>query len=1087
MASWTDIRLFKRKVDTTTQQKQTSRTPVLEDLEARTLYSADFLSLPPTSADSDSLPEHSDYTIAEDLSSFNPPAEYRELVFIDSRVPDVEKIIDDLHQQTQNGRNLVVQIVGESDNGIEVVTSALEQYTASAIHILSHGSSSGIQLGNLWIDSDSTDEYESALSGWMNLVTSDADLLLYGCNLSASPEGIQLAQRLTNLTGMDLATSTNNTGHESFAADWNLESATGPIEADVIASEHLAENWRHYLANGTTGPDLLDLNLDFPSATTLYGQDGNDILTGYQDALHYDSYGFQLHPGDINHFVDITIPTVDIDVDQTHIGAVGGQYFSDVTIAAGPVDVLADGYNGLDVPGDGRAVNLRSSGALTSDLPIDSVNEEYTLAFYMGGTTEEIHEVNIDIAGVSETRVVTTPPGLTPANIDWQPVAVTFVPTTDPTTLTITATEGMPIVAALRMVDHSDGSNNVTLGGNNGNDVVLGQAGSDTVRGGPGNDYLHGGGKNDTLEGGDGDDTLYGGTGNDELYGGAGSNTIHGGRGNDHFYIDETSAAPDTLLGGPDADTYELRNNTQANFIVSDIGTSGGDALLLKYDASAGPEVYFLPDTFSTQGAGLDEILLDGSYNVAIGDANYTNPLIWDFRDLDSIANVIDIQGGTENDLFKIGFTGTDYYGGAGLDAAKVFGNFVDFDIDRSNYNTADANPDFIRIENGAGEFDNIHADIERIRFNDGIYSTALDILDTRPKITNNGTVPVLVVEQGVATTIDLSPLNIFDPEDVSNTDLYDYSISTQHGDLTFAGTVGNNLALTDTIPMFNGFLDGPLSYQSYSNTTDTSDEIVIRAIHNGGFLSETIARIPIAILHNPELSSTSSSSVQYTENSAAVTISPDIVVTDLNSMLNSARVQISSSNLIEHELQYTDTTSDNITYSYTPATATLEFSGNDTVANYQAALRSVTYSNSSDAPDLSVATTALFTVSDGIGRPGSNVFTKTIDISDVNDAPTLSNINNFVSTDEDTPVLIPYSDLIAASNASDIDGNIAAFKVDTENNGTLTIDGGAISPANNTIAPASTLVWSPVLNENGIKSAFTVRAERPTSADPGQ
>ena len=63
----------------------------------------------------------------------------------------------------------------------------------------------------------------------------------------------------------------------------------------------------------------------------------------------------------------------------------------------------------------------------------------------------------------------------------------------------------------------------------------------------------------------------------------------------------------------------------------------------------------------------------------------------------------------------------------------------------------------------------------------------------------------------------------------------------------------------------------------------------------------------------------------------------------------------------------------------------TLTLTGGDTLANYEAALRSITYQNTSDTPS-DLTRTVSFTVNDG--DVDSNVLTRDIDVTPANDAP---------------------------------------------------------------------------------------------------
>jgi Ca2+-binding RTX toxin-like protein len=73
------------------------------------------------------------------------------------------------------------------------------------------------------------------------------------------------------------------------------------------------------------------------------------------------------------------------------------------------------------------------------------------------------------------------------------------------------------------------GSGGDAIWGDGGNDVVTGDAGDDTIDGGAGTDNIHGNDGNDHLKGGDGNDKLFGDADNDTLEGGPGADELDGG------------------------------------------------------------------------------------------------------------------------------------------------------------------------------------------------------------------------------------------------------------------------------------------------------------------------------------------------------------------------------------------------------------------------------------------------------------------------------------------------------------------------------------------------------------------------------
>ena len=129
--------------------------------------------------------------------------------------------------------------------------------------------------------------------------------------------------------------------------------------------------------------------------------------------------------------------------------------------------------------------------------------------------------------------------------------------------------------------------------------------------------------------------------------------------------------------------------------------------------------------------------------------------------------------------------------------------------------------------------------------------------------------------------------------------------------------------------------------------------------------------------------------SLSYTENHTATAIDTALTASDLDSPnLTGATVSISV-NFVPGQDVLGFTTQNGITGSFDQATGVLTLTGSATVAQYQAALRSVTYFNSSDTPSGATRTIS-YQVDDGSGSNHlSNVVTATVSLTPVNDAPT--------------------------------------------------------------------------------------------------
>jgi outer membrane biosynthesis protein TonB len=111
----------------------------------------------------------------------------------------------------------------------------------------------------------------------------------------------------------------------------------------------------------------------------------------------------------------------------------------------------------------------------------------------------------------------------------------------------------------------------------------------------------------------------------------------------------------------------------------------------------------------------------------------------------------------------------------------------------------------------------------------------------------------------------------------------------------------------------------------------------------------------------------------------------------------------------------------------------------------------------------------------DGTTPSNQNV---TINITNVNEAPTLSTVTTLTGASEDTAYTISYADLLAAANAADVDaGTTLSFRVEAVSSGTLTKGGSAVTPGTTLLGTGESLVWTPAANANGTLGAFTVKA----------
>ena len=168
-------------------------------------------------------------------------------------------------------------------------------------------------------------------------------------------------------------------------------------------------------------------------------------------------------------------------------------------------------------------------------------------------------------------------------------------------------------------------------------------------------------------------------------------------------------------------------------------------------------------------------------------------------------------------------------------------------------------------------------------------------------------------------------------------------------------------------------------------NTEVASVTITVNGINDGPALA-TIEGIPAL----------------YTENNPGVAVTGNLSLSDIDdSNLESAEIAITSGFTFGQDvLAFTD--QNGISGVYNAATGVLSLTGSASIADYETAIRSVTYHNTSDNPSATTRTVS-FTINDG--DLNSNTLSRGIFITPQNDAPVLSSVEPAAATfTENTP-----------------------------------------------------------------------------------
>ena len=405
---------------------------------------------------------------------------------------------------------------------------------------------------------------------------------------------------------------------------------------------------------------------------------------------------------------------------------------------------------------------------------------------------------------------------------------------------------------------------------------------------------------------------------------------------------------------------------------------------------------------------------------------------------------------------------------------------------------------------------------------NDGTLNSAAQT--TTVNITAVDNAPVIANVSGTVSTNQNTPVPLIAPNgtvtdvDAAPSDLLLATLSVAHGTLTPIGSVagltivngqdGSNgtLSFTGTQAAITQAIDTGVTYAPSLNYngSDTLTFTVNDQGHTGSGGPQT-ATATVGIVVSSDQAPTlgnAGNTIGYTELQVVPpAIDAVLTVADVdNANLASATVSIASGFFAGDALNFTN--QNGITGSYNGATGVLTLTGTATVAQYQAALESVTFSSSSANPThfgTDSGRSISWVVNDGTLNSAAQ--TTTVNITAVDNAPVIANVSGTVSTNQNTPVpLIAPNGTVTDVDAAPSDlllatlsvahgtltpiGSVAGLTIvngQDGSNGTLSFTG---TQAAITQAIDTGVTYAPSLNYNGSDTlTFTVNDQGHTGS----
>lgn len=292
---------------------------------------------PPPEASAPEPPDGNLSALDAALAAPTPEAPRNEIAFIDAGAADWQTLIAGLRE------GIEVHVLDASRDGLTQINEILAGRTGfDAIHVLSHGASGEITLGNTLLTLGNVDVRAGELAILGQALSGEGDLLIYGCDVGQGLDGALFGQRLSLLTGADVATSSDTTG---ISGNWTLERASGAIESAGALTSAAQAAYAHDLA--------------FPAATDGTGNAGGN-------AIALDSLGNLYITGRLS-------GTVDFDP---------GSGTTNLT-SAGNDDIFVQKLDSV-----GNLVWARSIGGTSADLgqgiSVDASGNVYITGYFQG-------------------------------------------------------------------------------------------------------------------------------------------------------------------------------------------------------------------------------------------------------------------------------------------------------------------------------------------------------------------------------------------------------------------------------------------------------------------------------------------------------------------------------------------------------------------------------------------------------------------------------------------------------------------------------------------------------------------------------
>jgi glucose/arabinose dehydrogenase len=158
------------------------------------------------------------------------PAKTLGLVFLDVNVTDYAT----LGATVLPGYQVILIRPGADPIGL--ISTVLSQHQQlSSMHLVCHGAPGQLNWADRVMDRAAIEHQQFAIQQWSLALAKDATILLYGCEVGSGHAGVKLIQRLSELTGAQVAASSTRVGQAAQGGNWQLDVCTGDANTVPLA------------------------------------------------------------------------------------------------------------------------------------------------------------------------------------------------------------------------------------------------------------------------------------------------------------------------------------------------------------------------------------------------------------------------------------------------------------------------------------------------------------------------------------------------------------------------------------------------------------------------------------------------------------------------------------------------------------------------------------------------------------------------------------------------------------------------------------------------------------------------------------